>query len=209
MLTMVFVLPSTVSLFLLSWTLPYAHATSPPRDVELIYPASAVNLNQTVDLGWASTNDSASLLGFTQNVTVSVTFPNGTNRPVIDSQSPNNSTCVGSTGFATGSFIADQIGTYIAYWNYSYGISSDSSQVNSTYCGPPPFSFQSWLLNHTFDAQTLGSNVVALNTTASSNLPTQPTGSVKSTNGGTRLKDNTLMGMGAIVIALFGLPFLL
>jgi hypothetical protein len=70
-------------------------------------------------------------------------------------------------------------------YNLTYGLSADPSQANRSYCGPPPYSYQSWLLNATFDAAAGGrpggdwslDNL----TTVTTRLPGTPTGVVLGT----------------------------
>jgi len=178
-------------------------AASPPRDVELIYPADTANLNQNVSLGYQDPKMTETLFGLSRNVSISVTYPNGTHSPLVSTFSPDTFCTVGpTTGFVSGTFTVNQTGTYTAFWNYSYGISSDPSQANASYCGPPPFTYQSFLLNHTFEVQDIGADASVNPTTASSELPTQPTGTLN-TSGGTRLESILWRVVtGAVIMAL-------
>jgi hypothetical protein len=67
--------------------------------------------------------------------------------------------------------------SYTATWNFTYAMSSDPSQANSTYCGPGPFSFEYYVLNKTFSV-TSNETQGAL-ATITTQLPQQPTGLVK------------------------------
>jgi hypothetical protein len=74
---------------------------------------------------------------------------------------------------------ADDSRSYTAFWNFTFATSSDPSQANDTYCGPGPFSFESYVVNETFsvNATTSGQQPDA---TVTTDLPQQPTGLVKS-----------------------------
>ena len=76
-------------------------------------------------------------------------------------------------------------GTYTMAWNFTYMISSDPQNANASYCGPGPFSTQHFLINSTFESEPNDTGepnplytVPASLTTA--NLPSKPTGNVKS-----------------------------
>jgi hypothetical protein len=75
------------------------------------------------------------------------------------------------------SALADASRSYTAFWNFTFATSSDPSQANDTYCGPGPFSFESYVVNKTFMVDdTQGQPADATVTTS---LPQQPTGLVK------------------------------
>jgi hypothetical protein len=64
-------------------------------------------------------------------------------------------------------------------------VSSDPSQANSTYCGPGPFSYETYILNKTFSVTSNeGQGGIATITTQ---LPQQPTGMVKLDSSADRL----------------------
>jgi hypothetical protein len=69
---------------------------------------------------------------------------------------------------------------YTLFWNITYVLSSDPAQANKTYCGGGPFSSQSWVLNSTVQVVDEGSRFSETITQRDFQLPTEPTGLVKS-----------------------------
>jgi hypothetical protein len=61
-------------------------------------------------------------------------------------------------------------------------MSSDTREANSSYCGPEPFTIQSWLVNSTVRVQdaAAGSGASVLAFTTGTRLPSSPTGKVTS-----------------------------
>jgi hypothetical protein len=77
---------------------------------------------------------------------------------------------------------ADISRSYTAFWNFTYATSSDPSQANGSYCGPGPFSFESYVVNKTFSVNATTSEEQPA-ATVTTDLPQQPTGLVKSSAG--------------------------
>jgi len=89
---------------------------------------------------------------------------------------------------------------YTIHWNITYGLSSDPLQANSSYCGPEPFSWQTFILNKTVTVLpegALGHNGGRLSvplTTVVSQFPSEPTGQVPS--GSSKVADKLWEGHG-------------
>ncbi len=75
---------------------------------------------------------------------------------------------------------------YTIRYNISYWLSSDPSQANDTYCGPQPFTHETWILNPTFSVGTSKECcgavpfISSLGTTSA--LPSTPTGKITLAN---------------------------
>ncbi|KAE9394845.1 hypothetical protein BT96DRAFT_923266 [Gymnopus androsaceus JB14] len=177
-----------------------AFADSPPSTVTLMGPpnATTVPLGSPLSVGLLFGPEYIGLLEF---LDISVIYPNGTvvfaggasNYLTIsanDSAPPQD--CgqldgAGEGGVRAAGISVDQVGTYMVQYNVSYWLSSDPSQANATYCGPPPFSQQMWLLNTTFVAFQPGSatSTGLPNEVSTATIPGSPTGNVAPvTNGG-------------------------
>jgi len=78
-------------------------------------------------------------------------------------------------------------------------MSSDTKEANSSYCGPEPFTVQTWLVNSSVRVQdaAAGSEVSALVFTMATRLPSSPTGKV---TGGAA--DTGFTGWGSVFAAL-------
>jgi hypothetical protein len=109
--------------------------------------------------------------------------------------------------FSRGKHLTDKRCRYVFFWDIAYVESSDSTKANETYCGPPPFSEQKWLLNSTTTvvSANLGSNVVVATATTVQKLPSKPTGRV---NNGAVSVGLGALNWGSAVGLLLGLGLL-
>lgn len=181
-----------------------ANQVSPPSTIEyLIGPATNSNIpfNTSVPAGasFAPTADA----GLARSVNVTFTRPNGTISGGVVVNPLYTDTMFlpcGGSGGGWSWILADQEGVcvqvllvsllestdslvlirYSIHYNITYGMSSDTSQANSTFCGPPPYSFQSWIVNSTFNvrAPTQGDGGTLTPTSFITGLPSAPTGTV-------------------------------
>jgi hypothetical protein len=70
---------STPLALVLASALPLAaKLVHPSQRVNLVYPADAINVGQTFQLGVVDTNKTAPVVGLQRNVSVSLKWPNGT-----------------------------------------------------------------------------------------------------------------------------------
>jgi hypothetical protein len=72
---------------------------------------------------------------------------------------------------------------YTFIWDVFYVMSSDSKQANSSWCGPDPFTIQSWTLNSTVNVTdnspgTAGTAAAAQTESVTTRLSSKPTGKV-------------------------------
>ncbi|KAH9927796.1 uncharacterized protein B0H18DRAFT_1002243, partial [Fomitopsis serialis] len=112
--------------------------------------------------------------------------PNGTNVGRVGVNTDNN-TGLGSCGSYPGTgysgcAVAPDTGTYTVVWNFTYTMSSDPAKANKSYCGPAPFSTQTFLLNRTFEARVIQGEATSftnLEYMTTTTLPTKPTGDLK------------------------------
>jgi hypothetical protein len=193
---------TTLAVIIVASALPIAaQLTHPPQTVVLYYPGEAVTPSTGISLGYTINDAFASLQGLQQNVSISLTWPNGTRTSYQDFGSSHPSCHLGPAGIdyikeamnltdlgkcARCSFLSRCVLTtadsYTATWNYTFGTSPDPSQANSSYCGPGPFSYQSFLINQTFAVQTDATSPVLPGARVTASFPSQPTGLVKSTS---------------------------
>lgn len=79
-----------------------------------------------------------------------------------------------------------EAGTYTVVWNFTYIMSAEPQKANASSCGPAPFSTQIFLLNRTVEAAAsaggggVGASYTDRGFTATTTLPAQPTGDLKS-----------------------------
>jgi len=178
-----------------------ASAISPPGELMLIYPISAVPLYQNFSLGFGDSNKTGhNIYGLPHNTSVSLKYPNGTLANVMSTFGGDDTFCLyPSVVAAVGYFLADQVGQHIVFWNVSYGISSDPSKANISYCGPPPFSFQSWTLNRTFEVQGSGNSGPA-EATVTASFSTQPTGNLPTSGSMKSGVHVGVVGLAALIL---------
>jgi hypothetical protein len=186
-------------------------AVRPPDDAILIRPLSGVSVNTTACYGFsegsgarilgtmpvsrradAGLNMTPSLADFTRLVNVTLYAPNGTMIGAIgigsfkDGSISDTPICETFPGASyQGCSVVPDEGTYTIVWNVTYAISSDQSKANGSYCGPPPFSTQSFIFNDTFTASVVQAIDPAESFTdavssSTARLPTKPTGKVNS-----------------------------
>lgn len=216
----IFSLPSPAIILLLGARLcSGANEVSPPSTIEfLIGPTtnSTISFNTSVPAGasFSPTTDA----GLARSVNVTFTRPNGTISGGVVVNPLNTGTlfvpCGGGGGGGWSSILADQEGVcvqvlldsllvltdsfvlirYVIHYNITYGMSSDTSQANSTFCGPPPYSFQSWIVNSTFNVRAPAEGDGGTLTPASftTGLPSAPTGMVP--NSGPRSIEKGILG---------------
>ncbi|KAL0580542.1 hypothetical protein V5O48_001446 [Marasmius crinis-equi] len=161
-------------------------AVSPPSSLVIVIPSntSGIGNGTNLPLGMADgISDRNIYWGLHRLVKVSVTYPNGTNRPVVGIGSLDDPTeCRTFPGTAEwGFFGADQNGGHKARWDITYGISTSPSQIDEATqnCGPEPLSLQNFTLEHAFEVSltgdTPGDVPVATETRP---LGSQPTGNL-------------------------------
>jgi len=171
----------------------FARTISPPNTIQLIHPdpEKRVPRDTTVTFGFAQPSDT--IYGLIQNITLSYTQPDGSNvqagsygTPYLSSDGSFKFTGYSSNQcrtFPGSSMTRDvtvsQTGVYTFIWKIVYIMSADPTQANTSYCGPEPFSNQSWTLNSTLNVvdTSLGGGV-APTTTVAQRLPSEPTGKV-------------------------------
>jgi hypothetical protein len=78
-------------------------------------------------------------------------------------------------------------------WNYTYGTAPNASVLNSTFCGPTHYSYESFYINATFEVVESGGNASAKETHTGT-LPSVPTGKVLEGAA------STLSGMGMLAV---------
>lgn len=187
-----------------------------PDTAELVLPAAPIVLtNASFGLG---IHDFTNKWDHVWNITTAIYLPNGTRRPNIGVEGGCNNV---GTGTYLGSYIPPIAGLYTILWNVTY-ISSTAPDSKQPNCGPPPYTSEFWLLNRTLTVQDTvngqtatprptstspGSagtgNPFALSeglTTITTKLPTEPTGTGGTHNGGTRL----LSTWSSLVVTFFG-----
>jgi hypothetical protein len=89
-----------------------AKLTTIPTDVRLIYPTVKVNKNHLVTLGWGHSEE-PKIYGLVHNISMSLTYPNGTNPGNVMSESGEQSACSpfpGSGGTFTGDMWVNDTG---------------------------------------------------------------------------------------------------
>lgn len=198
-----------------------ALASKPPQDVLIIYPSENANLGQNVTVG---IGELGSYDGLNRNISISMIAPNGSNVGGVWTESPSDQEhgCLRGNGTYGAYNRVDQAGTYVhssmfvhlvpyaqilhrwtVAWGVRYGISSDSSKANASYCGPAPLSFQTWTFNATFNVQDMGLQREVPMHTASTKLSPQPTGSVKEIKNSGRSIHSTFTKTTTLTIALF------
>lgn len=173
------------------------HADSPPRDILVSYPSQGAQLHQNVSLSFTELGQYVGLL---RNYSISVRYPNSTLKPLMFDhwgEDPRigcglwNSTstanirvdqeglCVILTSIVLTSANPDfvPLDRYTVFWNLTYGMSSNTSLADGNYCGPPPYTFEHWSLNGTFEVRDGASN--ATSPTTATQIPTEPTGTVR------------------------------
>ncbi|KAK7049426.1 hypothetical protein VNI00_006027 [Paramarasmius palmivorus] len=163
-----------------SLVLAQAETVSPPSTVQLIHPEGTLQINSRVKIGFGY--NGPPYQGFLQSINSSLQWPNGTESASLRSIPMKDHSCRAESRYnATATMTLDQVGNYTIFWNVTYGLSSDPTQANSTYCGPEPFSYQSWLLNSTFrvDSNPARTDRAVLSTFVETTLPGSPTGSLK------------------------------
>ncbi|KAF5349053.1 hypothetical protein D9758_012681 [Tetrapyrgos nigripes] len=166
-----------------------AHATraaSPPDSISLIFPTSnEILFNSSLPIG---ITDPETIFGLARIVNITRSFPNGIVQKgiVIGTDSEEDCTIFGTEELEYLAFNVS--GEHTIHWNITYGLSSDPSQANSSFCGPKPFSWQTFILNKTFtvleqDNRTgsgSGGQLEVPTATFVSQLPSEPTGSFPS-----------------------------
>jgi hypothetical protein len=88
----------------------------------------------------------------------------------------------------------------MAMWNFTFATSADPGKANGSYCGPPPYVFESYVVNTTF---SVGGGQFSPEITVSTNLPSQPTGLVKESSA--RYTRRSLLPYGLVVLAVCSL----
>jgi len=168
-------------------------AVDPPGSIALIRPDPEVRVPQYANLTYGFTSSKTQYWGLIQNIRMSYAQPDGsriessTYGPSITSggsfensgYSPQE--CRSFPGTMTLNEVnATQTGQYTFFWDVTYVESSDSTKANSSYCGPPPFSQQTWTLNSTVTVAdaNLGPGIIAAIGSTTQDLPSKPTGRV-------------------------------
>ncbi|KAE9394846.1 hypothetical protein BT96DRAFT_942869 [Gymnopus androsaceus JB14] len=161
-----------------------APATEMPLStVALIGPASSdIIAGSTIHVGLLF--EDSPYIGLYEGVGISVIYPNGTSSSVgeettflqtVNRSVPLPQDCNNKHPFGI-SAVNIKVGTCTVQYNASYWLSSDPSQANASYCGPPPFSRQYWLLNSTFAASQNSGNVTnASDISVVATFPSSPT----------------------------------
>jgi len=174
---------ATLTLSLLVFPLS-AYAVSLPDTFTLLVPPSQVQANSTVCFGCAQ--PPTRYYGLIEAVNTTLIAPNGTKIGHFQLNTNNITglgTCVPaqSTGGSGCDVVPDE-GTYTIIWDVAYTMSSDPSQANASYCGPPPFSTQTFSLNETFEAtvgQSEATSFTNMAYTTATTFLTEPTGNLK------------------------------
>jgi len=186
------VLASTLLILLFTPLFVFA-SVDPPGSITLIRPNPNINVPQYANLTYGFTSSNTQYWGLIQNIRMWYMMPDGTQNesstygPAITSggtfqdsgYSPDE--CRSFPGTTTLNVVnVTETGMYTFFWNVTYVESSNSGQANSTYCGPPPFSQQNWLLNSTVKVAEadLGTAIVGAIGTTTRGLPSKPTGRV-------------------------------
>ncbi|KAJ8074000.1 hypothetical protein PM082_012289 [Marasmius tenuissimus] len=119
--------------------------------------------------------------GLRRYVNISVTYPNGTHRPLLGIGDASFVQCVGFSSGGGWGYANAVNGSFTAQWDVFYAMSADTSQiVVGESCGSGPLSFQNFTLKHTFDVLIDSQNKSpdVPRTLLRTVLGTQPTGSV-------------------------------
>jgi len=192
-------------------------SVDPPGSISLIRPDPKSHVPQNSNLTFGFASPSQQFFGLLQNVKMSYRQPDGTDVPSSsfgpaftqggsfrsDGYSPAQCRTFPGTS-TTNEVNASQVGNYTFFWNVTYVMSSDPTKANDTYCGPPPFSEQSWLLNSTVEVIDVnaGTAVVAATATTTQPLPSKATGKVNSDAMGIR---GSVVNWGSALGMLVGL----
>jgi hypothetical protein len=177
--------------------LTWAKAVSPPNTITLIRPDPSARYPRDTILTYGFTWPNGDILyGLVHNITMYYTQPDGSTVPSgsfgsrytngdgsfqVDGYTPAQCRTYPGT-ITTREVPAYQAGKYTLFWSVTYVMSDDPTQANSTYCGPSPYSKQSWVVNSTatvVDASA-GTAVRASSVTTPSQFPSSPTGRVNS-----------------------------
>jgi hypothetical protein len=197
---------SVLSTFFAFFALISAQNKPIPQNIILLYsPQEKVPLRETIEFGFQN-NFTERIFGVQRTVLATLTDPLGN---VVVSHLNQSDTCAaGGLGGAlngseskigldlhtTGKWVLKvHFGTQIlridvlSRWlrwsinrEITYNVTADPSKANSTYCGPGPYSIESWNLTHTFEVIQVGTSSVVVGTataaTFTSELPSEPTG---------------------------------
>jgi len=192
-------------------------AVDPPGSITLIRPDPKTQVPQYANLTYGFVSSKTQYWGLIQNIQMSYSQPDGsriqssTYGPSITSggsfqnngYSPEE--CRSFPGTTTLNDVnATQTGQYTFFWDVTYVESSDSTKANSSYCGPPPFSEQNWVMNTTVTVvdANLGPDIVAATASTVQDLPSKPTGRV---NNGAVWLGGSAANWGSAVGLLLGL----
>ncbi|KZS90115.1 hypothetical protein SISNIDRAFT_524542 [Sistotremastrum niveocremeum HHB9708] len=186
--------PSLTLLGALYCVIGQGAASEPPAgSIGLFYPTSQavtvtgtkIQIGETVNIGIEVYNDDISTaLAF--NTSMTALLPNGTTVPIFHSgpdYEVNGMQCAeGDTDtIISGPLNISLAGTYAITWNLTYFTSANTSQVNRTFCGPGPFTAQTWLLTQNITAAQGGHGESSNATTppavpvVTETLPSKPT----------------------------------
>ncbi|EIN08298.1 hypothetical protein PUNSTDRAFT_134690 [Punctularia strigosozonata HHB-11173 SS5] len=159
-----------------------------PQDIVLVAPNSTVPLGAKACVGWETPSDFKGYVGIGTDYQFFLVGPN--NDVIAQITDLANMTgslprvpheCESPINVASTCPIVSDPGTYIISLNITYNMSSDISQVNSSSCGPGPFSTQTFRFNTSFEASdtNAGPNVTISGAKTTVTFPTAPTGLVK------------------------------
>jgi len=206
-------IPIPIVLVLLSSLFVFASVDT-PGSISLIRPKPNTNVTQYTNLTYGVSSSNKQYWGLVENVVMWYTAPDGTQTPsptygpaitsggVFQDSGYTPEECRSYPGTTSLNVVnASETGNYTFFWNVTYVESSDPTQANSTYCGPPPFSQQSWLLNSTVEVveADFGTAVVGATSTTMQGLPSKPTGKVNSADVANVLGKRSVAVMGLLL----------
>lgn len=166
--------------------------------------------------------------GLVYDMSISLTYPNGTNASLVFIGSlvdPQGTHCrgkgspppepgdllsgayvrVGEAGkYVVDSSLFEQklsclLRRYTAFWNVTYGSSTDPAIANQTSCDLSRLSYETWLFNASFNAvepQGANGHFLPIYTTVTTDFPSQPTGKIFESNGAA---SSSGIGVGGVV----------
>jgi len=204
---------TTIVLALLAPLAVFA-AVDPPSSITLIRPDPDTRVPTYANLTFGFTSSSTQYWGLIQNIEMSYSQPDGstiqssTYGPPFQSSGYSAAECRSFPGTTMLNEVnASQTGQYMFFWDVTYVESSDSTKANQSYCGPPPFSKQNWVLNSTVTVvnANLGTGIIAATASTTQKLPSKPTGRV---NNGAVSVGGSAAKWGSAVGLLLGLGFI-
>ncbi|KAK7464745.1 hypothetical protein VKT23_005952 [Stygiomarasmius scandens] len=119
---------------------------APPRDFLLPYNTSVTvgKKDPTYIDPKTGRVETRSYVGVVGIFEIGYVSPDGNSGRLLRTWGDEEDFCYIGGNEIEGRFYADQPGYWTLRWNLTYGTSSDPSQVNNTYCGPKPFTYQTW-----------------------------------------------------------------